>query len=119
MAYRDIARFITPPGIREVAHDEVTVEQKIDLLTDLVKTHRLVHFSNLRKEMKNNVELVVTVLAMLELCRLKHLSIQQPSLFGEIYISKFQSPENIITDSPIPPSVSISESTQPSDIQNN
>ena len=119
LAYRDIARFISPPGIREVAHDEVTVEQKIDLLTEMLKTHRLVHFSNLRKDMKNNVELVVTVLAMLELCRLKHLSVRQPSIFGEIYNSKFQAPENIITDTPTPPSDSIPEPSQPVELQNN
>lgn len=98
LAYRNIARFMNPPSIREVAHDEVTVEQKIDLLTELVKTQSLVHFSSLRKEMKDKIELVVTVLAMLELCRLKHLSVRQPSIFGEIYISKYQLPENFVTD---------------------
>jgi segregation and condensation protein A len=109
LAYRNIARFISPQSIREVAHDEVTVEQKIDLLRDLVTKQSLVHFSSLRKDMKDKIELVVTVLAILELCRLKHLSIRQPSVFGEIYISKYQQIHDLLTNTSI---------TEPSPIPN-
>ena len=61
---------------------------KIDHLHDILKTRDMILFSRLREDFKSRLELVVTFLAMLELTRLKHLSVNQPEVFGDIFISK-------------------------------
>jgi len=88
-----VSKFMSKSSIREVEYEEFTVELKIDLLEHVLKQRDNIEFSLLRRDIKNRVELVVTVLAMLELCRLKHLSVRQPEIFGEIYISKYIKPQ--------------------------
>ncbi len=90
-----VSRFLTNTSFREVEFEEFTVELKIELFEHLIKQRDLIEFSTLRRDINNRVELVVTVLAMLELCRLKHLSVRQPEVFGEIFISKY-SPQSFL-----------------------
>ena len=104
LAMKKISRFMTKTSVREVAYEEFTVEMKIDHLHDILKTRDLILFSRLREDFKSRLELVVTFLAMLELTRLKHLSVNQPEVFGEIFISKRIHDNTIIEEAVVPES---------------
>ncbi len=91
LAFQKYARFTEAPTVREVELEEYTVEMKIDLINALIKENEHLYFSQLRKDTKNRVELVCTVLAVLEMCRLKHLSVKQPKCFADFLISSWQS----------------------------
>lgn len=72
--------------ILEIAEEEVTVEDKITLISDILKKSKKVIFSSLFQKAKSKQEMVVTFMALLELIRLKEIKIKQNSYLGEIYI---------------------------------
>jgi len=80
----------------EVIKDEFTIEQKIHDLLHLLLKASVVTLSDLFKQAKNKIEIIVTFLAILELTRLKEIVIRQKESFEEIEIARNTS--NIIPD---------------------
>ena len=74
----------------EIIKDEFTVEEKVhDLLHMLMNTASL-SLSSLFGKAINQVEMVVTFLAILELIRLKEIVVAQKELFGDILVVRNQ-----------------------------
>ena len=74
----------------EIIKDEFTVEEKVhDLLHMLMNTASL-SLSSLFGKAVNQVEIVVTFLAILELIRLKEIVVAQKELFGDILVVRNQ-----------------------------
>jgi segregation and condensation protein A len=72
--------------IYEVTSEEFTVEDKIhDILHLLVESDNIM-LSELFARARSKIEMIVTFLAVLELIRLKEISITQTSLFGDIMV---------------------------------
>jgi len=90
LTYQRLARFIEPASVHEIEPEEVSIEARIDHLRQLLKANKQLKFSTIAQSIVSRLELAVTVLAMLELCRLKHVQLRQTELFGEIYIYKYR-----------------------------
>jgi segregation and condensation protein A len=69
-----------------VAAPRITIRQKISLISRFLRLHGLTKFHQLLNGEKNNLDIVVTFLAMLELIKRRLVQVQQNSLFGEIDI---------------------------------
>ena len=78
LTYKQLARFIEPPVVQEIDPEDYTIEAKIGYLRKLLKASKQLKFSNIASSIVSRLELAVTVLAMLELCRLKHVQLRQP-----------------------------------------
>ncbi|MEW6170334.1 MAG: segregation/condensation protein A [Candidatus Omnitrophota bacterium] len=78
----------------EVIKDEFTVDQKIHDILHLLLIQPVVSLQDLFGKAKNKLEIIVIFLGVLELIRLKEISIRQKGLFGSIEILRNQ--ENII-----------------------
>ncbi len=63
-----------------------TVHDKIDLITQLTAQPRPVHFAELLALANSRVEIVITLLAVLELMKRRQIIVEQTDLFGEIRI---------------------------------
>jgi segregation and condensation protein A len=63
-----------------------TVHDKIDLITQLTTPTRTVHFDELLALANSRVEIVITLLAVLELMKRRQIVVEQSGLFGEILI---------------------------------
>jgi len=50
------------------------------------QTHRRVTFQGLLRRARHRLEIIVTLLAVLELIRLRQIVVTQSEVFGEIYI---------------------------------
>lgn len=72
--------------IWEIAEEEVTVNEKITLIVNILKKTQKIIFSSLFYKAKSRQEMIVTFMALLELIRLKEIKIKQSSNFGEIWI---------------------------------
>lgn len=112
LTYTRLAKFMVPAAVHEIDPEDITVEARVDYIRHLLKSEHQVKFSNIASSIVSRLELAVTVLAMLELCRLKHVHLRQVQLFGEIYISRYrkqvmQLPEIVQTE----PADSQSENT--------
>ncbi len=65
----------------------VTIEQKIEQIVDRLTTSPSLTFRSLLTDVTSRVEVIVTLLALLELVRRRRVSVRQDQLFGEILIS--------------------------------
>ncbi|MBI4325346.1 MAG: segregation/condensation protein A [Chloroflexi bacterium] len=83
-----LKRFGAREEARDVYEDKWTVSEKIEWLMRLMNDRLRLKFSELFAETTSRSEVVVTFLALLELIRLKHLSVSQPEPFSEIEISR-------------------------------
>ncbi|MDI6784616.1 MAG: segregation/condensation protein A [bacterium] len=105
LTYQRLARFMEPASVQEIEPEEVTIEAKVDQLRQLLKLNKQLKFSTIASSIVSRLELAVTVFAMLELCRLKHVQLRQTQLFGEIYISRYRKqlkrPEEIAQSLPV------------------
>lgn len=71
----------------KIEKEEVTVEEKMDYLTEYVKTHRQFRFRDLLKKQSSKTQLVVTFLAMLELMKTGLVYVEQENTFDDIIIT--------------------------------
>jgi segregation and condensation protein A len=78
----------------EVIKDEFTVEEKIHEILHILFEKPRLRLSELFNKAKNNLEIVATFLAVLELIKVKEIKIVQKELFGEIQIMRNE--ENIL-----------------------
>jgi len=78
----------------EVIKDEFTIEEKIHQILHLLLDSPHVSLSELFKQAKNKLEIIVTFLSILELIRLKEIIARQKTLFAEIEIVRNK--ENIM-----------------------
>ncbi len=77
----------------QIVKDEYTVAEKVQEIFDRLIKEPVVSFSRIFKEAKNRFEAITTFLALLELIRLKEVTMRQEDRFGEIEITRnIQSP---------------------------
>ena len=70
-----------------VTLDTVTIDQKITLIKELLLAHRQLTFEELLQDASSRMEIVVTLLALLELVRAGRVSLRQERLFGPISVT--------------------------------
>jgi segregation and condensation protein A len=75
-------------GPRDIVEDRWTVSEKIEQLRQLIGQRSQLQFSELFERATSRSEVVVTFLAMLELIRLRVLSVRQTAAFSEIQIDR-------------------------------
>jgi segregation and condensation protein A len=87
-AFTKVMKEVPKQLFYEVIKDEFTVEEKMhDIFHMLVKRPRI-HFNELFRKLNNKAELITTFLAILELIRLKEVSVKQSKVFGDIVLEK-------------------------------
>ena len=87
-AFHEVVKRFEEQRVLEVAHEEVTIEQKIADVRKLLLVHDTVLFSTFFAEARSKRHLIVIFLALLELVRLHEIWLYQKKAFEEIQISK-------------------------------
>ena len=70
----------------EVRKIEITVEEQSELILNRLKEKKVLLFQDLVKEIKEKIILIVTFIALLELCKTGKISVRQSQLFDDIRI---------------------------------
>jgi segregation and condensation protein A len=83
-----LQRFQLRAGPRDIYEDKWSVSEKIEHLRKLLGEHAALQFSELFEHTTSRSEVVATFLALLELIRLKVLTVTQSSAFSEIEIQR-------------------------------
>lgn len=73
---------------QELMQEEFTVDDKIDDIRKFVRCNKNTVFSELITGSKNKFEIIITFLAMLELIRLREITVYQNSIYGDIIINQ-------------------------------
>lgn len=74
--------------LREIFEENYTVSDKIDFVLRMTASRTVLKFSELFASAASRTEMVVTLLALLELIRLKQIGIIQNEPFGEIELTR-------------------------------
>lgn len=78
-------------SFKSVEKDLYTIDEKIDYMKDLLILHPCVFFHQIFREKAVKMEIVVTFLALLELIKIKEVTVSQQETFSEILIRKIGS----------------------------
>jgi segregation and condensation protein A len=85
-AFSRVVRFVEARGWHLVTEAEYSVEEKIDLIYERIQREPRLDLEDLFRGCGTKVEMIVTLLALLELCRQKSISLNQSGPFTAIYI---------------------------------
>ena len=83
-----LKRFNRPEDLRDIFEDKWSVSEKIEHLMRALSERLRMKFSELFEGVTSRSEVVVTFLALLELIRLKQLTVVQLEAFGEIEVCR-------------------------------
>lgn len=70
-----------------IEKEEVTVEEKMDFVTNYIETHKTFSFRELLVNQKSKLQTVVTFLAILELMKMGSITVMQENTFDDILIT--------------------------------
>lgn len=86
-AFSRVLKFVENPTYNPNMVERFSVEDKMTYLQDLVSGNKQVDLEEVFRRCFNRDEVIVTFLAMLELCRMKRLCIQQEGSFDKILVT--------------------------------
>lgn len=87
-AFARVLRFVDSPEYNPEIAEQFTVEEKLNYLEEMTSREEQVDVDLLFRRCFNRNEVIVTFLAVLELCRMKRIKIMQPNQFDKIMIVK-------------------------------
>jgi segregation and condensation protein A len=99
-------RFQARDTTRDIFQDKWTVSDKIELVRQTLVERGSIRFTELFESAASRTEVVATFLAVLELIRMKQLTITQPESFGEIEIHRLEAvetPAEPVSDAAVAP----------------
>jgi segregation and condensation protein A len=85
-AFSEALKKVKTEELKEIFAERFTVEEKVDMIVELIRRDKQVSFGSLFTGMASRHEIVCTFLAVLELIRLKHIVARQEGSFSEIQI---------------------------------
>lgn len=86
-AFSRVLPYVEAGPITHIIPERYTVEEKIDHIKSLLVSTSEIDFKSLLQNCADKEELIVTFLALMELCRKQEIRVIQKKLFGDIYIT--------------------------------
>lgn len=94
-AFHQLMTNVKPEVFHEVVRESLSVADYIDRIRHRMATDSRVAFRDFFPVTCNRAELVVTFLALLELVRMRMVTIEQVALFGDIWLKRSASSEQM------------------------
>ncbi|PKO18779.1 segregation/condensation protein A [candidate division BRC1 bacterium HGW-BRC1-1] len=86
-AFARVLKFVDQPAYKPGISERFTVEDKINHIEDLTRSNETVDLMRVFEHCLNRAEIIVTFLAVLELCRMKRILIRQDAAFDNVIIT--------------------------------
>ncbi|MEN6625728.1 MAG: segregation/condensation protein A [Candidatus Sumerlaeia bacterium] len=87
-AFTRVIRFVERRDYHQIQQENYTIEDKISMVRRRLLIEEGFELGAVFMECHDKVEMIVTLLAMLELCRLKEVLIRQGETFGEVRVDR-------------------------------
>ncbi len=87
-AFTRVIRFVERRDYHQVQQENYTIEDKISMVRRRLLVEEGFDLGEIFLECHDKVEMIVTLLAMLELCRLKEVTIRQGEIFGDVRVDR-------------------------------
>lgn len=83
-AFKNVLRLVKDVYVHNVEEEESSVDEKVDYIQAVLDMQESVEWMDLVKVCKGRVEVICTFLAILELCRMHLISLNQHASYGNI-----------------------------------
>lgn len=93
-AFKNVLRYLKEDVAHIVEEEESSVDEKVDYIQAVLEIQDSVEWLDLLKTCKGKVEIICTFLAILELCRMNLITLNQHSSYGDIRLFR-KTPNNI------------------------
>ena len=87
-AYQQALERIREEGRYRVSGSEVKLTDQIEYLRDLLQADERISLMDALSRLDNRLVMVVTLVAVLELARLAEVGLEQPDLYGDIWLTR-------------------------------
>lgn len=84
--FHDVMVQFESAEVREIELEEYTIEEKVEIIEAELGKHDQVAFTDLFARASSRMELIVTLMALLELIKNAHVKSRQESAFGPVWI---------------------------------
>ena len=95
-AFKRVLRFMKEDVVHTVEDEESSVDIKVDYIRGILDMQDSVEWTDLIKTCKGRVEAICTFLAILELCRMHLVTLNQHASYGTIRLFKRDAEEEIL-----------------------
>lgn len=85
-AFSRVIKFVERRNYHQIGQEEYTTEEKMEVLRGRIMLEDRIAVSEIFEQCGPKIEMVVTLIAILELCRLKEVRVVQAGVFDEIYL---------------------------------
>ncbi len=85
-AFHDVMVQFDAAEVREVELEEYTIEEKVEVVEAALRDREQVAFTDLFAGASSRMELIVTLMALLELIKHGHIKSRQESTFGSVWL---------------------------------
>lgn len=93
-AFKNVLRYLKEDVAHVVEEEESSVDEKVDYIQAVLEIQDSVEWLDLLKACKGKVEIICTFLAILELCRMNLITLNQHACYGNIRLFR-KTPDNI------------------------
>jgi segregation and condensation protein A len=112
-AFQEIVHQFESSGVREIELEEFTIEEKIIAVIEALRQNHQVEFRDMFSGSSSRMELIVTLIGLLELIKHGQVKVAQEAAFGPIWLYRgenFGRPMGE-PESPVPPSAPAAATT--------
>lgn len=85
-AFKRIIEGLKEEPVHEIARINITIDEQITFILDLIKENKELHFLNLISEMKDKIKIIVTFIALLELVKTGRIRIKGTTQFNDFIL---------------------------------
>lgn len=85
-AFSRILKHVPAKAYHEVAVDRISINDRIYQIIGLIRKDATITLDELIAEKTSRFDIVITFIALLEMCRLKMIRLYQTQVFGQVYI---------------------------------
>ncbi len=97
-AFHEVMTEYQAAEVREIELEEYTIEEKIEAVETALRDREQVLFKDLFKGAASRMELIVTLMALLELVKHAHIKVRQDSAFGNMWLYRGENFGQVLGD---------------------
>ena len=94
-AFKNVLKYLKNDQFHTVEEEESSVDEKVDYIQTILDMQESVEWEDLVNVCKGKVEIICTFLAILELCRMRIISLNQHASYGNIRLFREKPQESI------------------------
>jgi len=87
-AFKHVLEGVKEEPVHQIQRVNITIDEQIEYIINLIETHDEVHFLTLVENMKEKIRIIVTFIALLELVKIGRIKLKESKRFNDFLLLK-------------------------------